>query len=188
MRLDMIVKNSLIYMKLPSALTSELPGGGRPWMKVDIGKVGNFPGLSSLESNPTTSDPRRMLDYLRSASGSVAVIDRERLNGSLTTHYRAQLSVAHLLDSLSSAGSAAHQAASQLQQALPGGQIPIDVWIDARSLIRRVRMTLDLNLPSGQSMQELLTTDIDHYGPQAAPATPPADQVMDLGALAHAVG
>jgi hypothetical protein len=49
-------------------------------------------------------------------------------------------------------------------------------------------MALDLGIPSGPSLQETVTMDLSHYGPQRAPAPPPRDQVMDLSSLAGASG
>ena len=65
---------------------------------------------------------------------------------------------------------------------------PVDVWIDGRHLVRRAAMTLTLTLPGGQSMQESMTMDFTHYGPQPRPTPPPSDQVQDLGGLLGASG
>jgi hypothetical protein len=64
----------------------------------------------------------------------------------------------------------------------------VDVWVDPRHLVRRVLMTLDLQLPNGRSMQERVTAAFSDYGPQARPAAPPADEVLDLNSLTGASG
>jgi hypothetical protein len=188
-RIDTITDGAVVYAKLPSALTSGLGTSGRQWIKVDLAKLSSLPGLSSLASNPTTSDPSNILRSLRSASVSVVNLGHQRVGGFETTHYQAELSLAHLADGLPPAQrSAAAQALSTLQQAIPAGEFPADVWIDAHNLVRRVRMSLAFGLPNGPSTQETVTIDLSHYGRQRPPATPPSDQVLDLSTLTGAVG
>ena len=78
----------------------------------------------------------------------------------LTTHYAATVSLDRLFGKLATLDKAV------LQQIIPGQDVPIDVWIDARNLVRRVVMTLTIDVPNGPSMQETATADITDYGPQ----------------------
>jgi hypothetical protein len=172
----------VVYVKLPPVLTSALATSGRQWMKVDLAKLSSLPGLSSLASNPTTSDPSQILRSLRSVADSIVNEGQQRVDGLPTTHYQAAMSIARLDDGLPSAQRSA------LQHAIPGGTFPADVWIDKHNLVRRVLMSLDLGLPDGPSVQETVTMDLGHYGRQRPPATPPADQVQDLSSLAGATG
>lgn len=189
MRMDMIMDGAVMYVKLPSAVTAALSPSGRQWIKANLGKLAGVPGLSSLESNPTTSDPSHILQYLRSASDSIVDEGQEQVDGIQTTHYRAGLSLAQVTDSLPTADrSAAEHALSTLQQGMPTGEFPVDVWIDAHHFVRRVVMTLDLNLPNEPSMHESVTIDLSDYGPQPRPATPSSDQVLDIRSLGTAAG
>jgi len=189
LRFDMVTEGTTAYAKLPSALTNALGTSGRPWLKVDAAKLSGLPGLSSLASGPTTSDPSQTLQMLKSVSGSVVNLGPQRMDGFQTTHYRAGVSLARLVDNLPSADrSAAQQAFSSLQQALPNGELPMDVWIDGEHLVRRITTSLDLSLPTGANMQETATVDFSDYGPQSPPATPPADEVFDASSLAGAAG
>jgi hypothetical protein len=182
---NIIIVGTTAYVKFPSALMSSLPGAGDKWFKIDLGKLAGAPGLSSLGASPSTADPSETLESLRSVSGSVVDYGPAQADGFATTHYRAFLSASRLLDSLpSSDQSLAKPALSLLQQALPGGEFPEDVWIDAHHLVRRVQTTLDMNLPGGQSIQETVTVDLSDYGPQVPPVAPPASKILDLGKLA----
>jgi hypothetical protein len=181
--MDMVTDGSAIYVKLPAALTASLPTSGKQWIEVDLSKLASVPGLSSLAGNPTASDPKQILQSLRSVSDSVVDEGPNRVGGVATTHYHAQLSFSHLADALPSAErGAATKALSALQQALPTDGLPVDVWIDAQHHIRRVVMTLDLNAPAG-SLQETVTVDLDHYGPQRRPVAPASDEVFKLNGL-----
>jgi hypothetical protein len=188
MRVDMILVGATAYVKLPSALMSQLQGGAGKWMQVNLAKLSGVPGLSSLENGPTTADPSQTLESLRSVSGSVLDLGQAQVDGFATTHYRAFLSASRLLGSLpASEQSLAKPALALLQQALPGGEFPEDVWIDAHHLVRRVQTTLDMDL-GGQNIQETVTVDLSDYGPQVPPAAPPASKVLNLSSLAGLTG
>ena len=184
LRMDMVTDGSAIYVKLPAALTGSLPTSGKHWIEVDLSKLSSVPGLSSLAGNPTAGDPRQILQSLRSVSNRVVDEGSQRLNGTATKHYHAQLSFSHLADALPSAErGAATKALSALQQALPTDGLPVDVWIDAQHHVRRVVMALDVNAPTGPSLQETVTVDLDRYGPQRRPLAPASDDVFKLNGL-----
>jgi hypothetical protein len=185
LRMDMVTDGSAIYVKLPAVLTASLPTSGKHWIEVDLAKLSSVPGLSSLAGNPTASDPRKILQSLRSVSDSVVDEGPQRIGRVATTHYHAQLGFGHLADALPAAErGAATKALSALQQALPTDGLPIDVWIDAHHLVRRVVMALDVNAASGPSLDETVTVDLDHYGPQHRPAAPAPGDVLQLNNLA----
>jgi hypothetical protein len=183
--MDMVTVGSAMYVKLPAALTASLPTSGKQWIEVDLSKLSTVPGLSSLAGNPTAGDPRQILQSLRSVSDTVVDEGPDRVGGTATTHYHAQLSFSHLADALPSAErGAATKALSALQQALPTDGLPVDVWIDAQHHVRRVVMALDVNAPSGLSLDETVTVDLDHYGPQRRLTAPSSDDVLKLNGLA----
>jgi len=177
-RLEMIVDGTAVYAKLPDALAARLPMAGKQWIKVDLGKLGGVPGLSSLQSDPTASDPGQILKWLTSVSDSVFTEGHQIVDGVETTHYQAQLSLDRLADSMPAADRGAVQKAlALLEQTTQTHDFPVDVWIDAHQLVRRVAITISLVLPNGATMQELETVDLSHYGPQPRPAAPPAYEV-----------
>jgi hypothetical protein len=184
MRVEMVLDGTTAYMKLPSALTASLGSSGRPWLKADLSKLSGVPGLSSLADSPTTSDPGQALQELESVSGHVANLGRQRVDGVETTHYQANLSLDRLLGTVpASERGLMRQVISTLQQAMPTGAIPVDVWVDSQHLVRRMTTTLDLSLPAGPNLQETATVDLGDYGPQPRPATPPSDEVLDASGL-----
>jgi hypothetical protein len=96
----------------------------------------------------------------------------------MTTHYAATVSLDRLYGNLSSLDKAV------LAQLAPGQGVPIDVWVDAHHLVRRVVMTLTLNAPNGSTMQETATVDLSDYGSQPRPTAPPAAQVTNADSIA----
>ena len=68
---------------------------------------------------------------------------------------------------------------AQLLERLTGSAtLPVDVWIDASNLVRRIQIDLPLNIRSVH-LDETITMNLFDYGPQAA-ALPPAGQVTDI--------
>jgi hypothetical protein len=176
-----ILSGTTVYMKLPAALSSSLPTSGKQWIEIDFAKLSGLPGLSALASNPVSQDPSQMLQYLRAVSDSVVAEGNQRVDGLETTHYHAELNLARVPGALPAAEqAAARQALSALAQVMPAGDVPVDVWIDAHHLVRRIQMTIDANLGAGQTLEEAMTMDLSHYGPQPLPALPPAGEVANL--------
>jgi hypothetical protein len=119
LRLEELVDGTTVYVKLPPAIASKLPGG-RPWMKVDLANASGIPGFSSLTNNPVSSDPSQFLSYLRATSGHVSKLGTEVVNGVQTTHYHATISLDRVPDALPSASrKGAKQAVSSIEQPDP---------------------------------------------------------------------
>jgi hypothetical protein len=179
-----VLNGTTIYVKLPAFAANVIGTAGKRWISLDLAKFTGIPGLSSLESSPVSSDPSQMLRYLRAVSDSVVAEGRQRVDGLETTHYRADLSLDRVAAALPSADQgAAQHALSALEQATNLHTIPVDVWVDAHHLVRRIEMTFAANLPSGKTLDEVMTFDISDYGPQPQPALPPAGEVANPSGL-----
>lgn len=193
LRLEEVISGRTIYVKLPTALTSRIPQfGGKPWVKIDLAKAGSaagVPGLSSLASNPTSSDPSQLLQFLRATSGgSITKVGTESVNGIQTTEYRAKINLDRVPNTLPAARRAsAQQAIAALERVTNLHQIPVDVWIDNQNLVRRMRLSFS-ETASGQSVGVSITINILKYGPQPRPPLPPADQVFDASGLSGSSG
>jgi hypothetical protein len=181
-QLAMILDGRKLYLKLPPALLNKVPTlGGKPWVEVNVAKAAGLPGLPSLGSGSTTTDPMAMLKQLQASVGSVTDEGQQLVDGVATTHYRAELSAQRLLSKLPASERSA------LQQVTSNLGIPVDVWIDAHHLVRRITMSLSVNSPAGPALQATFTANIGHYGPQPRPKLPPADQVTDASNLGAAL-
>jgi hypothetical protein len=166
-------------VKFPRSLVNRLPSlGGKPWLEENLTSVAGVPGVSSLGYDPSMSDPSAVLRELNTGAGSVVNEGQQVLDGVQSTHYHARLGVDRLLGKLPPA------ARALLGQIMQGQGVPIDVWIDAHNLVRRVVMSLALGAPSGPSLHETATADFSDYGPQPRPTPPPADQVTDGSSVA----
>jgi hypothetical protein len=185
LRMREILDGATVYISLPSELTSGLGPLGKQWIKVDLTKFAGVPGLSSLQGSPGSSDPSQMLRFLRAASNSIVAEGQQRVAGFETTHYRAALNLDQVPGALPPADrGVARQALSTLEREVQVHAIPVDVWVDAHHLVRRIQMNLDAKLPNAQALHVGMTIDISNYGPQRRPALPAAGDVQDITGLA----
>jgi hypothetical protein len=186
--LDMIFDRGTVYMKLPAAIANSAPDfGGKQWLELNVPKLAGLPGLSSLGNNSSMRDPSDVLQYLRADSVSVTDEGQQRVDGMQTTHYHAALELDRLAaDVPSAAQSVVQQSLSQLEQSSGVHEVPVDVWIDAHHLVRRIALAIGTAAGGGPTLQE--TADLSDYGPQPRPTPPPADQVQDLSSLIHIGG
>jgi hypothetical protein len=187
LRLDEVVDHLTVYMRMPAALTSKLPGG-KPWLKLDLAKAGTamgMPGLGALANNPAGSDPGQMLGYLRASSGHFQDLGKGEIDGVQTTHYRASIDLNKVAAQFpASERQSVQQTINTLKSRVGLSTLPVNVWIDEHHLIRRMQFAFGENVPAVGQMHFSMTMDITGYGPQPAPAIPPASQVTDITSLA----
>jgi hypothetical protein len=193
LQLQEIIHGTTIYIKLPGALAGRIPGAtGKPWFKIDLAKAGSasgIPGIGSLINNPTSTDPSQLLQYLRATSGSVTNLGSSQVDGISTTGYRAEVDLDKVPDAMPAADQAqAKQAIAAIEKSTHLHQVPVEVWIDGQNLVRRMQVSFNASLPTGQSLDIRINADVLEYGPQPPPVLPPAHQVTDLSALAGAAG
>ena len=104
---------------------SEFAGG--KWVRVRD----DAPGF-----NLGQNDPSQMLEYLR-ATSEVEALGEDTVRGVDTTHYAARLQLDKVAERVSP------EAARALRQMTQGAgirEIPLEVWIDDESLVRRLEM------------------------------------------------
>jgi hypothetical protein len=184
-KVQLIFQYPVIYMNMPF-LAGRLPGG-KTWMKLDVTKAAKAAGIETSQfSTLGQADPTQFLQYLRGSGGNVTTVGSETLNGVPTTHYRGTLQLSRILEHLPS--SEREAAKSALEKLVNGGSIPVDVWVDGQGRLRRIQMSLGVNLPagstSGASANGTITVDFTSYGPVPPITAPPASQVFDATAFA----
>jgi hypothetical protein len=127
-----------------------------------------------------------MLRYLRATSGQVTRVGQEEVRGVKTTHYKATIDLRKM-------PKLGRGSAERLIAAGSPATMPIEVWVDGRKLVRRMRMQIAMKLPAtagpaaGQEMDLDETIELYNFGPKPRIEPPPADQVYDateLGASA----
>jgi hypothetical protein len=181
-KLEMRMDDTVAYMRMPF-LASQLPGG-KEWVSIDLARAAQMQGrdLGELQSLAQGSDPRQMLSYLRSVAGDVTHVGNEDVRGVPTAHYFA---VVDWQKVLAQAGKQTGQPGLLDQfQSLGGSMsnIPVDVWVDEQSRLRR--MTMDFSMTAGsQEAGGSLGLELFDYGQAVDVDAPPASDVVDALSL-----
>ena len=189
--MQMIFRYPTVYVDFPG-LAGKLPEG-KTWMKLDLTQLAKehgvqLPQLSSLDQ----TNPAEFLRYLRASGGDVTRLGSESVGGVPTTHYGVTLSLSRILESYPASDRTAMRSA--LGALGSSGSIPAQVWVDQQSRVRRMRMSFNVSVPSGQgaegqagatpgSVAATMTMDFTSYGAVPAVALPPASEVFDASAL-----
>jgi hypothetical protein len=180
-RFEIVQDGDVGYVRLP-AIDDQLPAG-KTWVRgsaADLKAGGlDFEELDSFAQN----DPREVLEALRDLGGTLETLGTDELRGVATTHYRATLDPADLVEQATGKNP---DAASILDQLSGSGlaEMPLDIWIDGNGLVRK--LALDADVPetsTGQAGRISLAFELWDYGEPVAIAVPPASQVADAAAL-----
>jgi len=166
----------VIYVRLGSLLSSQLPGG-QQWIKLDLSKLGKSAGLdlSKLLSG-SQLQPGDLLSLLKTEGATIHKVGPATVNGAATTHYRVVVDMRARLKELSS------PLLAGVAEQMP--KVPEDVWIGKDGLVRRVRVSFDLP-HGGTAVHTAMSMDIYDYGTHVDIAAPPSSQVFDATDLAQ---
>jgi hypothetical protein len=173
--------NAVVYMSLPF-LAKVLPGAKR-WVKLDLNAAGAAAGIDISQFTQLSSDPARMLDWLRAASGNVTTVGTETVDGVETTHYRATIDLGKYPNLVPPDQHEAMQKAidSLLRSGSPR-TFPVDAWVGSDGLIRRQQMSLKQTV-DGVSMEVDLTMNFRDFGSPVEISLPQEDDVSDLAQM-----
>ncbi|MEU1917945.1 hypothetical protein [Streptomyces massasporeus] len=171
-RIEQRVIDRVLYQKMPKG---QAPGG-KPWIKIDLGKVAAQQGTGG----------RSMNDPAQSAAYAKAITDKDvtkkgsaTVNGVETTHYRVSVDVADL------------PGGDALRKQV-GPTLPMDVWLDDEGRMRRQQIDMTVKAPEetqrsssgASSAPEKVTVrtvmDFTDFGTEVGADAPPAGQVTDM--------
>jgi hypothetical protein len=177
LHIEEIFKSSAIYVGSP-LFAGKLPGGAR-WMKIDLGRFAQAIGFNPQQLAGGQSNPAQLLQYLRATSGAVELVGGELVRGVPTSHYRASVDLGKVADVLpSSDRGQLHAALAKLIAQTGTSKIPVNVWVDAHHLVRRLTLALPLST-GGQRTQLSMTMELFEFGPTPTLSPPPAGEVFD---------
>lgn len=183
-----VIAGQNVYLQLPSLIASRIPGG-RPWIRMNLSKLAGVSGLSSLTGAGGSSNPAQFLQYLRAAStGGVKNLGSATVDGISTTHYHGAITLSKVAGLVPAAQrQAAAQGIASLQKLTKLTTLPVDVYVDGKNLVRRLALSYKATV-AAQTVSTAVRLDFIAYGPQPAPAIPPAGQVTDLTRLLGSLG
>lgn len=183
-RIDAVQDGDVVYMRFP-AMASELPAG-KSWVRMDAGETAKAQGFNFTQLEDVTSiDPRKMLEFLRAASGGIETVGTEELRGAETTHYRATVDLAEY-EKLVPADKREELRSMMGEMVEQSGlaEFPVDVWLDDHGLVRQVVMSFSATQPgTTEKVDASMKFELWDYGKALGIELPPAAQVVDAASL-----
>jgi len=183
-KIEAVQDGLTVYMRFP-LLDEKLPAGKR-WVRVDAGAAAKARGLDLDQLKQfAENDPRKTLDYLRAVAGDIVPVGTEEVRGADTTHYKATIDLLAYKNLVPASQREKLGAAfEQMMQQAGLRYVPVDLWVDADGLVRRMTMTMEMSDPSGgQSADASMTFEIFDYGKSVEIELPDASEVVDAATL-----
>ena len=178
LRMTEVYKAGIGYVRSP-LFEGKLPNGAH-WLKIDMGKVLAAAGLSAGSLTSGGVNPAQYLQYLKAKGATLSVAGHERVHGVPTTRYSGTFDIVKASEGAPGANPALVK--KTFEKLLPHGDgrnVPLSVWIDAHSLVRR--MLLDIALePAGQRTDTKLDMEFTGFGATPSVTVPPDSEVFDV--------
>jgi len=185
-----------VYMRFPDELAAGLPEGKR-WARIDLAALSSESGIdvAALSAQFNSSDPLANIALLTGAAGEVTEIGTEEVRGVSTRHLRMTVDLQRAVDQIASkvSGPSAERLKAAVTQAaatLGVTQLPIDVWIDADGLPRRLVYEMDLSkakVPGAEGAPATGTAKVNmeffDFGEDVKVSIPPPGETVDLAEL-----
>lgn len=147
--MEMRLDGADLYVKPPEIQALNLP----EWIGLDLRRVIEAMGIDADAAGALfTVDPASQLRALKSAGG-LEEVGTEEIDGAETTRLKGTMSVKDTIAALPPAKrEAAEKAIAQLEKL--GGdtfeqRIPAELWVDGDSIVRRMRMTMEMPAQNG---------------------------------------
>ena len=176
--LEMIMdgrKGLVMYMRSPLFRTMV----GDKWLKLDMAKLTNKEGfdLNSL-MNANQADPSQSLHMLMAASDP-HVIGYDRVRGVFTTHYKLNVDLAKFAKENDAYG----DMVEQLKKLTGVTSYPAEAWIDDKDRVRRMKIDMSFNSPTGGAFTMSMTMELYAFGIKVNVPPPPASDVLDAASV-----
>jgi len=165
----------VVYMRSP--LFARVAGDR--WIKVDVGKAAKKEGID-LEAimNSTQADPSRSLAML-TASTDAHPIGYDRVRGVFTTHYTFNVDLARLAKEHKEL----RETFDTVRKLTGVSSYPAEAWIDNAGRVRRLKIDMSYNTPTGGAFTMSMTEDLYAFGIKVDVRPPDASQVLDVSRL-----
>jgi hypothetical protein len=129
------------------------------------------------------SNPAQQLQLLRAVSGRFTKLGGGRVRGVVTTRYRTTVDITKYPELVPKQQRAAMRASiATLIDAMGKPTYPVEVWIDAKQLVRRMSLRMDMKAPTG-SLAFAMSMDFYGFGRPVSVRFPRAEDTVDLAQL-----
>lgn len=181
--MQMVADGTDFYLRWPML---EQITGTAGWISMSAEDLGM--ASSSLGFGAGTNDPSQFLETLRGTSDDLEEIGSEEIRGVATTHLRATIDIDRALAEMPS--DQRELLAPQLEGIDPGGSgFPVDAWIDADGLPRRLSMDFSsLAAAMGSGGSASVSIDFFDYGEPVEVVVPDPADTTPFGDVMGAFG
>jgi hypothetical protein len=156
---------------------------GDTWVKMDVGKLAGKAGVDlSALMNANQADPSQTLTMLM-ASSDAHVVNYDRVRGVFTTHYTLEID----LKELAKKNKDLRDSFEQIMKISGIDSYPAEAWIDDQGNVRRIKIDMSFNMPTGQAFTMSITEELYDFGVRVN-IKPPTGHVVDMSALLKAAG
>ena len=174
-KLDTTIDGTNLYVHLPPALASQIPGK-KPWVKVDLTHPPTVPGIGNLGQLAVGADPTTSLETYQYGVVAAKKIGPAKVQNDDTTHYSATVD----LNKAKAAAPKDEQAAIQSAIDVLGAPTQqIDLYVGANNRLRRVATLTS----TGSAKGSTVTTDFTDYGTDVKVTIPAAGDTVDAAAI-----
>jgi hypothetical protein len=175
-KIEAVADGTTCYVRSP-LFAGKLPEG-KTWMEIDPFLGEGEPGFDAAGGTSTKSS----LEML-AGSGEVHRLGGEKVRGVPTTRYRATIDYKTVAGLVAGEGKDAVTAEyEKLAEAMPQGS-PVEVWIGADGVVRRIRQTMTLPAETGAPVTMELREDLFAFGAEPDIAIPDSSEVFDTTPL-----
>ncbi len=174
--MELVAEGDTFYMRAPmfSVLT-----GDAGWLSLspeDLGVSADAfgPGVGAY-------DPSKMLESLRGVTGEPEAVGTEEVRGVDTTHYRASMDLEQALAAAPADQREALEQQLRMLGDMSDADFPVDVWVDADGLPRRMQMDMGALLAGlGEDGSMRMTMEFFDYGEPVSIEIPSPDEVSSF--------
>jgi hypothetical protein len=176
LEIEMVGDETSFYMRGNEAM-GPLPDG-KEWMKIDPSL-----GTGEEELMVASGDADGSLQMLGSITGGVRQLGPEQVRGQVTQRYRATFSLADVAAYMREEGDDGLAGLYEKHAALNPADQTVEVWIDDREIVRRMRTVMQLPSESGPALRMDMRMELFDIGAEPTIALPDESQVFDATPL-----
>jgi hypothetical protein len=176
MQMIMDGRNGLVmYMRSPMFKTV----AADKWLKIDMEKMAKKEGVDlSALMNANQADPSESLHMLM-ASTDAHPIGYDRVRGVFTTHYKLNIDLARLTKD----NKQLRQTFESVRKLTGISSFPAEAWIDDQGRVRRMKIDMSFNAPTGGAFTMSMTEELYAFGVKVRVQPPAANEIIDAASL-----
>jgi hypothetical protein len=165
----------VLYMRSPMFRTLATD----KWLKIDMQKMAKKEGVDfNALMNAKQADPSESLRMLMASSDAHA-IGYDRVRGVFTTHYKLNVDLARLAKD----NKELRKTFEAVRKMTGVTSYPAEAWIDDKGRVRRLKIDMSFNTPTGSAFTMSMTEELYAFGVKVNVPPPAPSDVVDAASL-----